>query len=328
MTLSVMRGGTINGSRRRRPSPRPVRERLERTPRVGPPAATRSSAVIVFGLAFCVRPSALPPSSLARLSALSSLEVCSPSPVFDAPLPRDPRRRRRDAEEVEEAPGWSPTSGRASSRWVSGVSLRGASSSAPTSRVSVEVAEPVDALPERPRPRPPRRRRFLGAPVPSGRSCEAPLRVRRLRRRGARGLRVAAGFRRLGTARRLGLPGLTRGSRSPGLPGRLRFLGLARLARLLVGRFANRRRSLGLHGCATWGSPIRSRRRAYPRPVRVWRCGPILRILRIRSNPDGFEARGPASARPGPWAQVWPWGCGRCWWCWCPPVTSPSERRA
>ena len=32
---------------------------------------------------------------------------------------------------------------------------------------------PVDALPERPRPRPPRRRRFLGAPVPSGRSCEA-----------------------------------------------------------------------------------------------------------------------------------------------------------
>ena len=166
-----MRGGTIDGSRRRRPSPLPVRERLDRTPLVGPPAATRSSAVIVFGLAFCVRPSALPPSSLARLSALSPLEVCSPSPVFDAPLPRDPRRRRR---EVEEAPGWSPTSGRASSRWVSGVSLRGASSSAPTSWVSVEVAEPVDAPPERPRPRPPRRRRFLGAPVPSGRSCEGP----------------------------------------------------------------------------------------------------------------------------------------------------------
>ena len=74
----------------------------------------------------------------------------------------------------------------------------------------------------------------------------------------------------------------------------------ARASRAAPGRwFAYRRRSLGLHGFATWGSPIRSRRRAYPRPVRVWRCGPIPRILRFRSNPDGLEALGPASAPPG-----------------------------
>ena len=121
MSLSVIRGGGAIGSRRRRPS-RPVRLRVVRMPRVGPPAATCSSIVLGFDGFRC---------------------VVSP-PLWPPPWP--PRRRR-----------WplpvASTSGVASSRWVAAVSpARPSASSASTV---------VGFFPPRPRP-PRRRRRFFG----------------------------------------------------------------------------------------------------------------------------------------------------------------------
>ena len=80
-----MRGGGVIGSRRRRPS-RPVRLRLERIPRVGPPAATRSSSVCSLagfarrvasasGCAAAPAPAATPAAAGPSASASCSLGV-------------------------------------------------------------------------------------------------------------------------------------------------------------------------------------------------------------------------------------------------------------
>ena len=121
MSLSVIRGGGTIGSRRRRPS-RPVRLRVFRMPRVGPPAATCSSIVLGFDGFRC---------------------VVSPPPW----PPLWPLRRRRWPLPV------ASTSGVASSRWVAAVS---------PARPSVSSASTVVGFfPPRPRP-PRRRRRFFG----------------------------------------------------------------------------------------------------------------------------------------------------------------------
>ncbi len=128
----MIRGGGTIGSRRRRPS-RPVRLRVFRMPRVGPPAATCSSIVLGFdGLR------------------------CAVSPPLCPPL-WPPRRRRWPLVLVS-------TSGVASSRWVAAVS---------PARPSVSSASTVVGFfPPRPRP-PRRRRRFfgpVGVPSPSAAS--------------------------------------------------------------------------------------------------------------------------------------------------------------
>ena len=146
----------MTSSRRRRPPPppRPVRERLDRRPRVGPPAATRSSAVRERPRGF---------------SAGASMVSVSGAVFFVAPDPRRPRRLRERVP-VLPVPARS-SSGNASSRWVSGVASLGASSSAPRSAVASGPEAPaafarvgVDPLPLPLRPRPPRlRRRLAGA---------------------------------------------------------------------------------------------------------------------------------------------------------------------
>jgi hypothetical protein len=153
MTLSVMRGGVTASSRRRRPPTRPVRDRLDRSPRVGPPAATRSSAVRERPRGFS-----------------GGASVVSAAAFLVAPDPRRPRRPRERVLALRVSA--RPASGSASSRWVSGVASRGASSPAsrsaeaaePESRVALAAAGVDPAPPPPPRPRPPRlRRRLAGA---------------------------------------------------------------------------------------------------------------------------------------------------------------------
>ena len=72
---------------------------------------------------------------------------------------------------------------------------------------------------------------------------------------------------------------------------------------------------------------------AHPVPSSVGRTRSVARgAERAVLGPCGFgrtlTGLRSASVLPGRRAPVRPWGCGRCWWCWCPPVTSPSERRA
>ena len=139
-----MRGGTIAGSRRRRPS-RPVRLRLPRMPRVGPPAATRSSTAHLLR----------PPRERWAASFPDSPRRPSPDLVLDPPRPEDDDRRE---------PSPSPVaSGAASSRWDDAVCAAGDPStpSSASSAVRADVPAPPDDLP---RPRPPRRRRLRGAP--------------------------------------------------------------------------------------------------------------------------------------------------------------------
>ncbi len=105
MTLSVIRGTTTVSSRRRRPPPtRPVRERLERKPLVGPPASTCSSVVLAR-----VRRGA----AVSVVDSIGRSLPCALAARFVAPEPRRPRRLRAPVE------GAGAPSGRASSRWVS-----------------------------------------------------------------------------------------------------------------------------------------------------------------------------------------------------------------
>ena len=150
-----MRGGVTASSRRRRPPTRPVRERLDLRPRVGPPSATRSSTVRG-------RPRGFPIGA----------SIVSAAASFVAPDPRRPRRPRERVPVLRVSA--RPASGNASSRWVSAVASRGASSEASRSAEDAEPESPValapagvdPAPPPRPRPRPPRlRRRLAGAAV-------------------------------------------------------------------------------------------------------------------------------------------------------------------
>ena len=173
----------IVSSRRRRPPPtRPVRERLERRPLVGPPASTCSSVERVRVRCRVAPGSLAGPLSdvLARVfarvlagvlagvldgaAADGSLE--SPAVFFVAPEPRRPRRRRAPVDVL------GPASGIASSCWVSTVESIGASSPAPMSLSSFGTGRAgfaaVDVVagrtpPPLPRPRPPRLRRRFGA---------------------------------------------------------------------------------------------------------------------------------------------------------------------
>ena len=108
----------------------------------------------------------MPAVPLAVPSLISSADA---EPAL--PLPREPRRRRRD-EDVEEAEaaveGRASPSGNASSRCVWTVASSGAASSPTVPAAAWPSEAPPPDLP--PRPRPPRRRRFLGpveAPSPS-----------------------------------------------------------------------------------------------------------------------------------------------------------------
>lgn len=168
-----MRGGVTCGSRRRRPSrpTRPVRERLERRPRVGPPAATRSSSVCCLGLSGVDRSAAFddegPPLFLRASEGMDSASVLggASADVLDAPLPRDPRRRRR-AGVAPASFSTTAASGSASSRCVSSVESGGPSETS-SGVASVVAGSGRSVAPGRPpRPRPPRRRRLRGGPSP------------------------------------------------------------------------------------------------------------------------------------------------------------------
>ena len=187
----MIRGGTICGSRCRRPlRPRSVRDR---SPRVGPPEATCSSSV--FGPRDRSGRSFRSCSCRSGRSGLAGASVPSAAP--DRFRPRPPRRRRRLGASVPPVASpltaaTSDPSGCASSRWLSGVcsrsfsaaplrprpprvpGRRGRPSSAPSSssvRVrarrasaastvsSSRVVDPPPPRPRPPRPRPPRLRR-------------------------------------------------------------------------------------------------------------------------------------------------------------------------
>ena len=97
MTLSVIRGTTTASSRRRRPPPtRPVRERLERSPLVGPPASTCSSFVLAR-VRRGVRRFRRGPSGLRARRAGGTLRGAR-APAATA-LPGTGRRRRRGVRE-------------------------------------------------------------------------------------------------------------------------------------------------------------------------------------------------------------------------------------